>query len=102
MDVVRRKQLTQRALIDLEEVVLDVLHEARQDNGGLQPVEIGKLIGIPLSSQRLPHIAAPIVRGILARLEWGGLVRQKESYGPWELTNKGIETQLSKYDANVR
>ena len=30
------------------------------------------------------------------------LVRQKESYGPWELTDKGIETQLSKYDANVR
>ena len=30
MEVVRRKHLTQRALTDLEEVVLDVLHEARK------------------------------------------------------------------------
>ena len=44
MDVVRRKHLTQRALTDLEEVVLDVLFE--HDPTFLQPKQIGELIGI--------------------------------------------------------
>lgn len=102
MDVFHPKMLTRIALIYLEEAVLDVLFKARQDHEGLQPAEIGTLIGIPSSSQRMEGSASPIVRGILDRLEVGGFVQQKESYGPWELTVEGIQNQLGKYHANVR
>ena len=81
MDVVRRKHLTQRALTDLEEVVLDVLFE--HDPTFLQPKQIGELIGIASASPRLTKsIAFPIIRGVLDRLESRGLVQQKGAVCP--------------------
>lgn len=69
MDVFQPKMLTRIALIYLEEAVLDVLFKERQKHEGLQPAEIGQLIGIPSASKRLSEsISNPIVRGILDRL----------------------------------
>ena len=101
MDVVRRKHLTQRALTDLEEVVLDVLFE--HDPTFLQPKQIGELIGIASASPRLAEsISFPIIRGVLDRLESRGLVQQKEPYAPWGLTVEGMNNQSVKYHANIR
>lgn len=102
MEVYHPRMLTRMALIYLEEAVLDVLLKAGQDDGGLDPEEIGKLIGIPSSSKRLEGIANPIVRGILDRLESERFVRQTGAYQPWQLTEKGIEHQLAKIHANIR
>ena len=50
---------------------------------GLQPAEIGKLIGMPSASRHLGEsISNPVVRGILDRLESSGRVRQKKSACP--------------------
>ena len=53
MDVVRRKHLTQRALTDLEAVVLDVLHEAGTP---LRAGVISNRIDIPVKNLFLSHI----------------------------------------------
>ena len=103
MEVFYLRWLTRNALIDLEEAVLDVLFKTRQEFEGLQPKDIGRLIGIPRASPRLAaSISFPIIRGVLDRLEDRGLVLQKEAYGSWELTAEGIESQLIKYNANIR
>ena len=97
MDVVRRKHLTQRALTDLEEVVLDVLFKARAEgNPFLQPTKISELLGIP--ETQLPGAPYAIVFGVLDRLASKGLIRQEppESRAPWGLTEKAIESQPDK------
>ena len=97
------KMLTRIALIYLEEAVLDVPFKASQERGGLQPAEIGKLIGMPSASRHLGEsISNPVVRGILDRLESSGRVRQKNPHAPWEPTGKGIENRLATYHANIR
>lgn len=90
MNVSYLKKITRLALTCLDEAVLDVLYKANRE---LQPGEISAFLGIPADSQRLVENANPIVRGILARLEYDGLVQQKEKYGGWTLTTKGFQTQ---------
>ena len=88
MDVVRRKHLTQRALTDLEEVVLDVLFE--HDPTSLPPSTISLLIGVPVSEGGGYHT----VNDTLNRLESKGLVRREYPDKPGRiLTKKGIERQ---------
>ena len=94
MEVVRRKHLTQRALTDLEEVVLDVLHEA---GAPLRGGEISKRIDIPVS--KFVSVAYPLVHGVLERLACKGLVRQPmRGIGEysWGLTEKATESQRVK------
>ena len=89
MDVVRRKRLTQRALADLEEVVLDVLHEAGVP---LRGWEISKRIDIPVS--KFVSVRYPLVHGVLESLACKGLVCQPMydigEYS-WGLTEKATE-----------
>ena len=76
MDVVRRKHLTQRALTDLEEVVLDVLFE--HDPTFLKPKQIGELIGIASASPRVAEsISFPIFAGFWIGLNPEGLSSKK-------------------------
>ena len=71
MDIVRRKHLTQRALTNLEEVVLDVLHEAGVP---LRGWKISKRIDIPAS--KFVSVSYPLVHGVLESLACKGLVCQ--------------------------
>ena len=88
MDVVRRKHLTQRALTDLEEVVLDVLFE--HDPMSLPPSTISLLIDVPKSDSKAYHT----VNDTLNRLESKGLVQREYPDRPGRiLTKKGIERQ---------
>ena len=94
MDVVRRKHLMQRALTDLEEVVLDVLYEAGTP---LRGGEISKRIDIPAS--KFVSVSYPLVHGVLECLACKGLVRQPmRDMGDfsWGLTEKATESQLVK------
>ena len=91
MDVVRRKHLTQRALTDLEDVVLDVLHEA---GAPLRGWEISKRIDIPVS--KFVTVSYPLVHGVLESLACKGLVRQSMGGYSWGLTEKATESQLVK------
>ena len=88
MDVFRQKYLTQRALIDLKEVVLDVLFE--HDPTSLPPSTISLLIDVPVSESKAYHT----VNDTLNRLESKELVRREYPDKPGRiLTKKGIEKQ---------
>ena len=94
MDVVRRKHLTQRALTDLEAVVLDVLHEAGTP---LRAGVISNRIDIPV--KKFVSVSYPPVHGVLESLARKGLVcRPMYDMGDysWGLTEKATESQLVK------
>ncbi len=98
MDVFHPRMLTRLGLTYLEEAVLEVMFKARHEKRGLlQPTQISSLLGIP-ASQEIRGPDYPIVHGILERLASKGLVRQEppESRAPWELTEKAIESQITK------
>ena len=89
MDVVRRKQIAKRALTDLEEVVLDVLHEAGVP---LRGGEISRRIDIPAS--QFVSVSYPLIHGVLESLARKGLVFQPMAdigKREWGLTEKATE-----------
>ena len=86
MDVVRRKRLTRSASEALEEVVLDVLHEAGVP---LRGWEISKRIDIPVS--KFVSVRYPLIHGVLESLARKGLVFQPMAdigKYEWGLTEK--------------
>ena len=86
MNVARYRTSAQSALISLEEAVMGVIYEA---NGPIKSDKISNSLDI-LPSPRSD--AYEIVLNVLYNLECRGLVRQVVKRGPWELTQKGLES----------
>lgn len=80
----------------LEEVVLEILFEARESgNGYVRAVDIARQADIYSKSHR-PAYGNAITSGILAKLSEAGRIEQCTERGPWKLT----EDEFAKMSAN--
>lgn len=91
MLTIRIKPCVKLAMFCLEEAVLAVLADVREEGRYLRPKDIAEALGIKtfLEEGKSPNYS--VVTGILWELERKGLVAQDGRYGPWCLLDKELD-----------